>query len=863
MENSQLCKLFIGGLNVQTTEAGLREHFAAYGTLTDCVVVLNPQTKRSRCFGFVTYSAVEEADAAMAASPHAVDGNAVELKRAVSREDSAKPGAHAKVKKLFVGGLKGDVGEGDLVQHFSQFGPVEKAEIIADKQSGKKRGFGFVYFQNHDAADKAAVVKFHPIQGHRVEVKKAVPKEDIQAGGGGGGSSRPSRGGRGGGGGRGRGGGGSGNRDHNGLSKGGGGYNSYGGYGGGGGGGYGSYGGGSYGGGGGGGGGDYGNGVHFCLDERMGKLSPEKHTTKVHIKQSPRSSEAAEDEKDQRTVTVNPSHMRKAFKVMNELRSKRLLCDVVIVAETVEMEAHRVVLAACSPYFCAMFTGDMSESKAKKIEIKDVDGQTLRKLIDYIYTAEIEVTEENVQVLLPAASLLQLMDVRKNCCDFLQSQLHPTNCLGIRAFADVHACSELLQQANAYAEQHFPEVMLGEEFLSLSLDQVCSLISSDKLTVSSEEKVFEAVISWINYEKESRLEHMAKLMEHVRLPLLPRDYLVQTVEEEALIKNNNTCKDFLIEAMKYHLLPLDQRQLIKNPRTKPRTPVSLPKVMIVVGGQAPKAIRSVECYDFEEERWDQVAELPSRRCRAGVVFMAGNVYAVGGFNGSLRVRTVDVYDGVKDQWTSIASMQERRSTLGAAVLNDLLYAVGGFDGSTGLASVEAYSYKTNEWFFVAPMNTRRSSVGVGVVEGKLYAVGGYDGASRQCLSTVEQYNPATNEWTYVADMSTRRSGAGVGVLSGLLYATGGHDGPLVRKSVEVYDPGTNTWKQVADMNMCRRNAGVCAVNGLLYVVGGDDGSCNLASVEYYNPSTDKWTLLPTSMSTGRSYAGVAVIHKPL
>ncbi|XP_065774667.1 kelch-like protein 3 isoform X3 [Muntiacus reevesi] len=473
--------------------------------------------------------------------------------------------------------------------------------------------------------------------------------------------------------------------------------------------------------------------------------------------------QTGDDEKNQRTITVNPAHMGKAFKVMNELRSKQLLCDVMIVAEDVEIEAHRVVLAACSPYFCAMFTGDMSESKAKKIEIKDVDGQTLSKLIDYIYTAEIEVTEENVQVLLPAASLLQLMDVRQNCCDFLQSQLHPTNCLGIRAFADVHTCTDLLQQANAYAEQHFPEVMLGEEFLSLSLDQVCSLISSDKLTVSSEEKVFEAVISWINYEKETRLEHMAKLMEHVRLPLLPRDYLVQTVEEEALIKNNNTCKDFLIEAMKYHLLPLDQRLLIKNPRTKPRTPVSLPKVMIVVGGQAPKAIRSVECYDFEEDRWDQIAELPSRRCRAG----------------------------------------------------------------------------------------------------KLYAVGGYDGASRQCLSTVEQYNPATNEWTYVADMSTRRSGAGVGVLSGQLYATGGHDGPLVRKSVEVYDPGTNTWKQVADMNMCRRNAGVCAVNGLLYVVGGDDGSCNLASVEYYNPVTDKWTLLPTNMSTGRSYAGVAVIHKPL
>jgi hypothetical protein len=67
----------------------------------------------------------------------------------------------------------------------------------------------------------------------------------------------------------------------------------------------------------------------------------------------------------------------------------------------------------------------------------------------------------------------------------------------------------------------------------------------------------------------------------------------------------------------------------------------------------------------------------------GMVYMAGLVFAVGGFNGSLRVRTVDSYDPVKDQWSSVANMRDRRSTLGAAVLNGLLYAVGGFDGSTG------------------------------------------------------------------------------------------------------------------------------------------------------------------------------------
>ena len=55
------------------------------------------------------------------------------------------------------------------------------------------------------------------------------------------------------------------------------------------------------------------------------------------------------------------------------------------------------------------------------------------------------------QALLPAAGLLQLSEVKKACCDFLSSQLHPSNCLGIRAFADLHACCQLLTQANSYA----------------------------------------------------------------------------------------------------------------------------------------------------------------------------------------------------------------------------------------------------------------------------------------------------------------------------------------------------------------------------------------------------------------------------
>ena len=62
---------------------------------------------------------------------------------------------------------------------------------------------------------------------------------------------------------------------------------------------------------------------------------------------------------------------------------------------------------------------------------------------------------------------------------------------------------------------------------------------------------------------------------------------------------------------------------------------------------------------------------------------------------------------------------------------------------------------------------------------------------------------------------------------------------------------------------CFYLTGVIAVDGLLYVVGGDDGSSNLSSVEVYCPKTDAWSMLSSFMTIGRSYAGVAIIDKPM
>lgn len=76
---------------------------------------------------------------------------------------------------------------------------------------------------------------------------------------------------------------------------------------------------------------------------------------------------------------------------------QNLLCDVRLVADNVEVPSHKMVLAACSPYFHAMFTS-FEESKQERIVLQGVDSQALQLLIDYVYSSEVHVTEDNVQV---------------------------------------------------------------------------------------------------------------------------------------------------------------------------------------------------------------------------------------------------------------------------------------------------------------------------------------------------------------------------------------------------------------------------------------------------------------------------------
>lgn len=110
-------------------------------------------------------------------------------------------------KKLYCGNLSYNTSSSDLDQLFSEFGRVQSAEVIMDRDTGRSKGFGFVEMSS-DAEAAAAIeglnLKEH--DGRSLAVNEARPREERRGGGGGGGGGRGGygggRGGGGGGGGR-------------------------------------------------------------------------------------------------------------------------------------------------------------------------------------------------------------------------------------------------------------------------------------------------------------------------------------------------------------------------------------------------------------------------------------------------------------------------------------------------------------------------------------------------------------------------------------------------------------------------------------------------------------------------------------
>ncbi|WAR26269.1 KLH10-like protein [Mya arenaria] len=504
------------------------------------------------------------------------------------------------------------------------------------------------------------------------------------------------------------------------------------------------------------------------------------------------------------------------------MRQTGMFCDatICIPGETKTLPVHRAIMSSCSEYFRSLFTNGLQETLQNEVSIHDISVKMMELLIDYAYTKEVLITPDNAVELFAAADRFNVLGLLQDCIDFFATEIAMENCIGFLRFARHYNNKQLKDICWVFITSHFTMISeSSEEFVQLTADELLEIIKDDKLSVRSEDDVFNAVIRWIEFAPRERKETCSHLLSGVRFPFITETCFRDKILKRRDLKRTGPCWERINQS--YQLVKKFRSS--KDPMVKSQT-ASLAKwikpripshIIFVIGGWAKEGVTD-KWYEI------QTCEMPQPRAYHGTVTIEDKVFVVGGFNGTHYLNSVASFDVCY---------------VSAVEIDGMLFVCGGYDGRQRHNSTERYDRSRNQWTL-------------------LYVAGGFDGTS--CLFSAEQYDPVADQWTVLAPMSTRRSGVSLVTTEGRVYAVGGYDGQRRLETVEYFDLPRRHWYESTSMLLGRSNFSCVVMDGLIYAMGGYDGEKTSPETECYHPEDKRWDAL-NDMNIGRSAVSACAV----
>ena len=513
----------------------------------------------------------------------------------------------------------------------------------------------------------------------------------------------------------------------------------------------------------------------------------------------------------------------------NSCRNTELFTDVCVNAGNKSFQAHRLILSFYSGHFKTIFLEE-SEKDGDNIrlvvELNDekVDATSLEYLIDFIYSGEININQQNVASLLATSDYLQIDDAKQYCFEYLESNISVNTCGEVLRIADLYQNVALLSKSLKYICSNIRKITLPNEFKLITKQHLLEFV--DKLNEEHIEQrfIYDVIMGWVKHNAK-RKEVFAELFQRLDLRKLTSSFLANTVSNEILVKENRVCWNLVKEAS-----AKKSRQHGSNYAT----------TVLSLGGQD---TRNEVFTVFRDDR-NVYPTLPQAAYCHSSLELGDFVYCIGGWkviSSTARVWRMKLNEP-NMKWEEVASMMIGRSEFGAAVYKNGIAVVGGWT-LRAKKSAEFYDLFHNQWKTLAPMNDYRKLNALVSCNDCLFCLGGY--GEGKCLSSVEKLCGIDEVWQNVQSMQTPRCEFASVSCLGDIYAIGGRSNQFEStKSVEKYDFKSNSWNYANEMNVERRGHSACVMQDKIYVVGGKNAANKFVSeIECYDPSSGQWSIV--------------------
>ncbi|XP_068560423.1 kelch-like protein 41a [Cebidichthys violaceus] len=494
---------------------------------------------------------------------------------------------------------------------------------------------------------------------------------------------------------------------------------------------------------------------------------------------------------------------------LKELLNENKLIDCVLKVGDRSIPCHRLILSACSPYFRELyFLEDGKEKDTMEVVLENMDPNVMEAVVNYMYSAEIDINDNNVQDILAAANRFEIPSVFTVCVNYLQKGLSKKNCLAVYRLGLMLNSARLALAARDHIAERFETIAKDEDFLELAPPELFAIIGADALNVDKEEVVFETLMRWIRKDKEKRVKSLEEAFECIRFRLLPEKYFKEKVEKDDLIKTD---------------------------------PELLKKIKVIKEAFAGKLPERKKGEDAEEGEEGKLPGYLNDKRRYGMyakdmVLMINDTASV-------------AYDTQENE-CFLAAMAEQipRNHVSVVSKNNILYVLGGLfvDEENKENPLQCYFYQldslTAEWFALPPMPSPRCLFAVGECENLLFAVAGKDLQSNESQDTVMCYDTEKMKWSQTKKLPMNIHGHCVVSENGLVYCIGGKtDDNKATNKMFAYNHKRAEWKEVASMKTPRSMFGAVIHNRKIVVAGGVNEEGLTAACETYDFGTNKWS----------------------